>query len=171
MWWRGYRIPWTEEAGGLQAMGVTQSQTQLKQLSIHSSSFKKFFSSYSCETSFLNDKLSFWFFGQLVKIKIEFIMLKVSYQIYRWHGLVKKRSQWTEKEVSISVFVSMGNQVFLSSLASLMINLFSKLYSLSCLFLVPSELMSIKENGGLKPSRTLRGFSGYKNPSVSSGSW
>ena len=47
---------------------------------------------------------------------------------------------------------------------------FMVLYSLSCLFLVPSELMSIKENGGLKPSRTLRGFSGYKNPSVSSGS-
>ena len=25
-----WRIPWTEEPGGLQSMGVTQSQTQLK---------------------------------------------------------------------------------------------------------------------------------------------
>ena len=27
-----WRVPWTEEPGGLQSMGVTKSQTQLKQL-------------------------------------------------------------------------------------------------------------------------------------------
>ena len=30
----GWRIPWTEEPGGLQAMGL-QSWTQLKRLSMH----------------------------------------------------------------------------------------------------------------------------------------
>ena len=30
-----WRIPWTEEPGRLQSMGVTQSQTQLKPLSTH----------------------------------------------------------------------------------------------------------------------------------------
>ena len=30
-----WRIPWTEEPGGLQSMGVTKSQTQLKKLSTH----------------------------------------------------------------------------------------------------------------------------------------
>ena len=30
-----WRIPWTEEPGGLQSMGVTQSQTRLKRLSLH----------------------------------------------------------------------------------------------------------------------------------------
>ena len=30
-----WRIPWTEEPGGLQSMWVTKSQTQLKQLSTH----------------------------------------------------------------------------------------------------------------------------------------
>ena len=30
-----WRIPWTEEPGGLQSMGVTKSWTQLKQLSTH----------------------------------------------------------------------------------------------------------------------------------------
>ena len=54
--------------------GVTKSWTQLKRLSMHSFSFKEFFLSYSCEISFLNDKLSFKFFGWLIKIKIEFIM-------------------------------------------------------------------------------------------------
>ena len=33
-----WRIPWTEEPGGLQSIGL-QSQTQLKQLSTHSHSF------------------------------------------------------------------------------------------------------------------------------------
>ena len=31
-----WRIPWTEEPGGLQSMGVAQSQTQLKRLPTHS---------------------------------------------------------------------------------------------------------------------------------------
>ena len=30
-----WRIPWTEEPGGLQSMGVAKSGTQLKQLSMH----------------------------------------------------------------------------------------------------------------------------------------
>ena len=30
-----WRILWTEETGGLQSVGVTQSQTQLEQLSMH----------------------------------------------------------------------------------------------------------------------------------------
>ena len=30
-----WRIPWTEEPGGLQVLGVSQSQTRLKQLSMH----------------------------------------------------------------------------------------------------------------------------------------
>ena len=30
-----WRIPWTEEPGGLQSMWVTKSQTRLKQLSTH----------------------------------------------------------------------------------------------------------------------------------------
>ena len=30
-----WRIPWTEEPGGLQSMGVTKSQTQLERLSTH----------------------------------------------------------------------------------------------------------------------------------------
>ena len=30
-----WKIPWTEGPGGLQSMGVTRSQTQLKQLSTH----------------------------------------------------------------------------------------------------------------------------------------
>ena len=30
-----WRIPWTEEPGGLQFMGVTQSQIGLKRLSMH----------------------------------------------------------------------------------------------------------------------------------------
>ena len=30
-----WRIPWIEEPGGLQSMGVTRSQTQLKQLGTH----------------------------------------------------------------------------------------------------------------------------------------
>ena len=30
-----WRIPWTEEPGGLQSMGVAKSGTQLKQLSTH----------------------------------------------------------------------------------------------------------------------------------------
>ena len=30
-----WRIPWTEEPGGVQSMGVTKSRTQLKRLSIH----------------------------------------------------------------------------------------------------------------------------------------
>ena len=30
-----WRIPWTEEPGGLQSTWVTKSQTQLKQLSTH----------------------------------------------------------------------------------------------------------------------------------------
>ena len=29
------RIPWTEEPGGLQSMGVSKTQTQLKRLSTH----------------------------------------------------------------------------------------------------------------------------------------
>ena len=33
-----WRIPWTEEPGGLQVLGVSQSQTRLKQLSSSSSS-------------------------------------------------------------------------------------------------------------------------------------
>ena len=30
-----WRIQWTEELGGLQSVGVAESQTQLKQLSMH----------------------------------------------------------------------------------------------------------------------------------------
>ena len=30
-----WRIPWTEETGGLLSMGVTQSQTRLKQLNMN----------------------------------------------------------------------------------------------------------------------------------------
>ena len=30
-----WRIPWTEEPGGLQSMGVTKSQTRLKRLSMY----------------------------------------------------------------------------------------------------------------------------------------
>ena len=30
-----WRIPWTEELGGLQSMGVTESQTRLKRLSMY----------------------------------------------------------------------------------------------------------------------------------------
>ena len=30
-----WRIQWTEELGGLQSLGVTESQTQLKRLSTH----------------------------------------------------------------------------------------------------------------------------------------
>ena len=30
-----WRILWTEETGGLQSVGVTQSQSQLEQLSMH----------------------------------------------------------------------------------------------------------------------------------------
>ena len=37
--------------------------------------------------------------------------------------------------------------------------------------LLPSELKSIKEKRGLKPSRTTWGFPGYKNLSVSPVSW
>ena len=32
-----WRIPWTEESGGLRSMGVTKSRTRLKQLSMHES--------------------------------------------------------------------------------------------------------------------------------------
>ena len=32
---RAWRIPWTEESGGLQSMGSQKSWTRLKQLSMH----------------------------------------------------------------------------------------------------------------------------------------
>jgi len=35
-----WRIPWTEEPGGLQSLRVTKSWTQLKQLSIRKSEMK-----------------------------------------------------------------------------------------------------------------------------------
>ena len=38
-----WKIPWTEEPGGLQSMGISKSQTRLKQLRTHAGTYQAWF--------------------------------------------------------------------------------------------------------------------------------
>ena len=55
-----WRIPWTEEPGGLQSMWVTKSQTRLKQLSTHTHTHHELKKKNGNVSSALKNRAAFW---------------------------------------------------------------------------------------------------------------